>query len=82
MDISLICNVENEERMKLKVIFMKPVERNPNFVLSIMSNNVVHLEDVGSDLNNKFEFIGSEYMNKDMEIVFYHDMTIKKDLNI
>lgn len=77
MDMSVIHNVENEERPKLKFVSMKPVEGNPNSTLSITLNNVVHLVDVGSHLNSKFESTRSEYMNKDMEIVFNHGMTIK-----
>ena len=45
--------------------------------MSITLNNVVYLEDVGSYLNSKFELIGSEFMNKDMELVFNHDITMK-----
>lgn len=37
------------------------------------------MEYVGSYLNNKFEYIGSEYANKDMELVFNHDMTMKPE---
>ena len=66
MNMLVVHNVENEERPKLKVIFMKPMEGNLNSTLSITPNNVVYLEDVGSYLNSKFETIGSEYMNKDM----------------
>ena len=56
---------------------MKPIEGNPNSTLFITSNNVVYLEDIGSYLNRKFETIKSEYMNKDMEVVFNNDMSIK-----
>ena len=35
------------------------------------------MEDIGSYLNSKFESIGNEYMNKDVELVFNHDMTLK-----
>ena len=77
MDISIVHNVENEERPKLKVVSMKLVEGNTNSALCITLNNVVYLEDVGSYLNNKFESNGSEYMNKDMELDFDHDMTVK-----
>lgn len=45
--------------------------------LSITLDNVGYLEDVGSYLCSKFETIGSEFMNKDIEIVFNHDMTNK-----
>lgn len=77
MDMSVVYNVENKERPKWKVISVKPIEGNPNSALSITLNNIVYLEDVGSYLNNNFESIGSEYMNKDMELVFNHDMTMK-----
>ena len=70
MDISVVHNVENEDRLKLKVVSIKPIEGNPNSALSITLNNVVYLEDVGSYLNSMFESIGSEFMNKDMELVF------------
>lgn len=76
MDISVVHSVENEERPKLKVVSMKPIEGNPNLALSITLNNVVYLEDIGSYLNRKFETIGSKYMNKDMEIVFNHDILV------
>ena len=76
MDMLVVHNVENEERPKLKVISMKPVEGNPNSTLSITSNNVFYLEDVLSYLN-KFESIQSKHMNKDMELVLNHDMTMK-----
>ena len=88
MDMLVVHNVENEERLKLKFIFMKPTEGNPNSTLSITPNNVVYLEDVGSYLTSKFESIGSEYINKDMELVFNHDMAMKpefqclKELNL
>ena len=61
----------------MKIISMKLVEENPNSTLSITPNNVVHLEDVSSYVNSKFETIGSEFMNKDMELIFNQDMTIK-----
>ena len=75
--MSIVHNYENKGRPKLKVVSVKPTEGNPNSTLSITLNNVVYLEDVGSYLNNKFESIGSEFMNKDMELVFNHDMTMK-----
>ena len=77
MDMSIVHNVENEDRPKLKVISMKPIEGNPNSTLSITLNNVVYLEDIGSYLNSKFESTMSGYMNKDMELFFNHDMTIE-----
>lgn len=77
MDISVVQNVENIERPKLKVVLVKPLEENPNLALSTTPNNIVYLEDVGSYLCSKCETIGSEFMNIDMEIVFNHDMTIK-----
>ena len=80
MDMSVVHNVENVDRPRLKVVSMKPIEGNPNSTLSITPNNVVSLEDVGSYLNGKFESIGSEFINKDMELVFNHDMTMKPRL--
>ena len=52
--MSIFHNVENEERPKMKVVSMKPIEGNPNLALSITPNNVVYLGDVGSYLINKF----------------------------
>ena len=75
--MSVFHNVENEEIAKLKVTSMKTMEGNPNSTLLITLNNVVYLEDVGSYLNSKFESIGSEYMNKDMELVLNHDTKMK-----
>ena len=75
--MSVVHNVENEERPKLKIVSVKPIEGNPNSMLSITLNNVVYLEDVGSYLNRKFETIGSVYMNKDMEFFFNLDMNMK-----
>ena len=63
MDMSVVHSVDIVERPKMKIIFMKLVEGNPNLTLFIMPNNVVYLEDVGSYLTGKFEIIGSEYMN-------------------
>lgn len=86
--MSVVQNVENIERPNLKVVPMKPLEENPNLALLITLNNVVFLEDVGSYLCSKFETIGSEFMNRNMEIIFNHDMTIKpryehlKDLDL
>ena len=77
--MSVVHNVENEERPKLKVVSMKPIEGNPNSTLPITPNNVVYLEDIWSYLTSKLESIGSEYMNKDMELVFNHDMTMKPE---
>ena len=77
MDMSVVHNIDIVERKKMKIIFVKLVEGNPNLALSITQNNVVHLEDVSSYLNSKFETIGSEFMNKDMELIFNQDMTIK-----
>lgn len=48
----------------------------------------MYLEDVGSYLTNMFEYIGSDYMNKDIELVSNHDITVKprfehlKELNL
>lgn len=77
MDMSLVYSFENEDRPNLKIVSIKPNEGNPNSVLSITLNNIVYLEDVGSYLNSKFELIGSEFMNKDMEFFFNHDMIVK-----
>lgn len=77
MDKLVVHNVENEDRPKLKFVSIKSTKGNPNSVLSTTLNNVVYLEDVGSYLNSKFESIGSTFMNKDMELVFNHDMTMK-----
>ena len=77
MDMSVVHNVDIVEGLKMKIISIKPIEGNPNSTLSIKSNNVVHLEDVSSYLNSKFETIGSEFMNKDMEPIFNQDLTIK-----
>ena len=88
MDMSIVLNVENVKRPKLKVVPMKPLDENRISALSITPNNIVLLEDIGSYLCSKFETIGSEFMNKDMEIVFNHDITIKlryehlKDLDL
>ena len=59
MYMLVVKNVENEDRPKLKVVSVKPVEGNPNSALSITLNNVVYLEDVGSYLTSKFESIGT-----------------------
>ena len=75
--MTVVHNVENIERPKLKVVPMKPLEGNLNLALSTTLNNVVYLEDIGSYLSRKFETIGGEFMNKDMEIFFNHDMTVK-----
>ena len=75
--MSVVHNVENEDRHKLIIVSIKPTKGNPNSTLSITLNNVVYLEDVGSYLNSKFDSIGSEFMNKDMELFFNHDMTMK-----
>ena len=56
---------------------MTPIEGNLNSTLSITPNKIVYLEDVGSYLNRKFETIGSEYMTKDIQIFFNHDMLVK-----
>ena len=76
MDMSLVHHVDNEDRPKLKFFCIKTTKGNPNLALSITSNNVVYLEGVGSYFNNKFEYFGSEHMNKDMELFFNHNMTI------
>ena len=73
MDILLVHSVENEDNTKFKIVSIKPNEGNPNSTLSITLNNVVYLEDVGSYLNSKIESIGSEFMNKDVELFFNHD---------
>ena len=77
MGMLVIHSVKNEERPKLKVVSMKPVEGNPNSRLSITLKNVVYLEDTRSYVTSMFESIGSEYMNKDTQLVFNHDMTVK-----
>lgn len=88
MDMSVVHNVEDDEIPKLKVTPMKPLEGNLNLALSTTPNNVVYLEDIGSYLTSKFETIGSDFMNKDMEIFFNHDMDVKlrfehlKDLDL
>lgn len=73
----VVHSVENKDRPKLNIVSIKPTKGNPNSALSITSNNVVYLKDVGSYLNSKFKSIGSEYMNKDMELIFNHDMNMK-----
>lgn len=75
--MSVVQSIENEDRPKFKIVFIKPSDGNPNSALSITLNNVVYLEDIQNYLNCKFGPFGSEYMNKDMELVFNHDMTMK-----
>ena len=77
MNMSIVHNVENEDRHKLNIVSIKPIKGKPNSMLSTTLNNVVYLEDVGSYLNSKSKSIGSEYMNKDMKLVFNHDMNVK-----
>ena len=76
--MSVVHSVENDDRPKFKIVSIKPNEGNPNSTMSITPNNIVYLEDVESYLNCKFELIGSEYMNKDMELVFNHNMIMKE----
>ena len=77
MDMLVVHSVENKDRPKFKVVSIKPSDGNPNFDLSITPKNIVYLEDVEKILNYKFDSIGSEYMNKNMEIVFNCDMIVK-----
>ena len=77
MDMSIVHSVENEDRPNFKIVSVKPSDGNPNFALYITLKNVVYLEDIENYLNCKFESIGSEYMNKDMELVFNLDMIMK-----
>ena len=77
MDMSVVHSVEIKDRPKFKIVSVKLSHEKPNFALSITLNNVVYLEDVENYLNCKFVSIGSEYVNKDMEIVFNHNMTVK-----
>ena len=80
--MSIVHSVENEDRPKFKIVSIKPNEGNPNSTLSITLTNVVYLEDVENYLNCKFESIGSENVNKHMELVFNHDMKMKPKFNI
>ena len=75
----IVQNAENIKRPKLKVFPLKPLEGNLNSTLSKNPNNSVYLEGIGSYLSSKFETVGGELMNKDMEIVFNHDMTMKPE---
>lgn len=88
IDMSIVQNVENVQRPKFKVVPMKSLEENPNLALSITLNKELYLEDIGSYLSSKFENTGGEFMKKDMEILFNHDMIVKsryehlKDLDL
>ena len=77
MAILVVYNVENQDRPKLNVFSIKPTKGNPNATLFVTLNNILYLEDVGNYLNSKFESIGSEFKNNDMELVFNHNMTLK-----
>lgn len=60
---------------------MKLIDNNPNFVLSIIPNNVICLEDVKSYLSSKCETISSHLLSRDMDIVFNQDMSIKPEFD-
>ena len=73
----VVHSVENEDRPKFMIFFVNLSDQDPNSALSISLSNVVYLEDVENYFNCNFELIGSEYMNKDMELVFNLDMAMK-----
>ena len=75
----VVHNVENEDSPNFKIDFVKNSDGNPNSTLSITLNNVAYLEDIENYLNWNFESIGNEYMNKDMELLFNLDMTMKPE---
>jgi hypothetical protein len=77
--MSLVHSVLNVERPSLKVNPVKPSEGNSNSTLSVILNNVICLEDVGSYLNSKCETISSHLLSKDMNIIFNQDMSVKPE---
>ena len=69
--MSIIHNFEDDERKKLKVTPMKPLERNLNSALSTTLNNFVYLEDVG---NYPLEV---SLRTRIWNFLFNHDMNVK-----
>ena len=82
MDMTVVHNVENIERCKLKVVSMKHLEGNLNLALSTTPNNVLYLEDIGSYLSSKFETVGGEIQmfQQENHKHFQHIKTIKQQL--
>ena len=55
MDMSVVQNVENEDRPKFKIVSVKTSNGNLNSASFITLNNIVYLEDIESYLNYRFE---------------------------
>lgn len=82
MDKSLIHNVEDEVRPKLKVNHVKYVSDDPSFMLSKIPKNVIHLEDVGSYLRSMFQNVGEDHISKEFDNIYNQDIKYLKDNNL
>ena len=56
MDMSVVHSVENEDRPRFKIIFVKPNDGNPNLALFVTLHNIVYLEKIKTKKNGVFRF--------------------------
>lgn len=73
----VVHSIEDIERLNMKVNPIEFIDNNPDSALSVTPNNVIFLEDIGSYLNSKCETLRAHLLNKDMNLIYNQDMSIK-----
>ena len=77
MDRSLIHNVEDEEKQKMKINPIPPLEENPTTTFLTILDEVLYLKDIGKYLRSKFETIGEMRISREFEYSYNQDMSFK-----
>lgn len=77
MDRSLNHNVEDEEKPKVKVNPIQPLDEDPTISFFIIPKRVMYLENIGIHLKSEFETIGEARISNEFDHVYNQNMSFK-----
>ena len=77
MDISMVHNVKDKNRPKIKKELVEPAEIDDKLALSSVPDGVLHIENVKGYLGCKFETLGDANFNDDYRKLYNQDMSVK-----
>ena len=78
MDTSLIHNVRDKNRPRLKKEPIEPLEEDPRFSLSSVPDKFLHLENVKSYLGCKLEIVSDSDFTSEYLKIYNQDMSLKQ----
>lgn len=78
MDVSLIHNVRDKNRPRLKRELVEPLGDDPRLALSSVPDRVLHLENMRGYLGCKLETLSDSDFTSEYQKIYHHDMTLKQ----